>query len=64
MAEREDGKLLMAVIEEYFAAADYKPTGSRFDHGCEDRVKVVFGAGLQDMELQAERAGRRLQVSR
>src|SRR5215471_19081330 len=64
MAEREDGKLLMAVIEEYFAAADYEPTGWQFDYGCEDRVKVVFGAGLQDMKLQAKSAGRRPHVSR
>src|SRR5262245_47447897 len=64
MAEREHGKLLTAVIEEYFAAADYKPTGSQFDYGCEDRVKVVLGAGLQDMKLQAKSAGRRPHVSR
>src|SRR5262245_10399366 len=64
MAERERGKLSMPAIQKYFAAADHKPTGSQFDQGCEDRIEVVFGAGLQDMELQAERAGRRLQVSR
>ena len=31
------------------------------DEGCKDRVEVAFGAGMQDMELQPERAGRRLQ---
>jgi len=45
----------MPAIEEYFAADDHKPAGSQFDQGCEDRIEVVFGAGLQDMELQAER---------
>jgi hypothetical protein len=31
MAEREGGKLSMPAIKEYFAAADYEPTGSQSD---------------------------------
>ena len=44
----------MPAIEEYFGAADHEPTGSQSDQVCEDRIKVVFGAGLQDVELQAK----------
>jgi hypothetical protein len=54
----------MPAIEEYFGAADHEPTGSQSDQVCEDRIKVVFGAGLQDVELQAKSAGCGLRVSR
>src|SRR5262249_5672544 len=64
MAEREDGKLLMAVIEGYFAAADYKPPRSQFYYRCEERVQVVFGACLQDVELPGKGACRRPPLSR
>jgi len=30
--------------------------------GCEYRIEVVFGTGMQDMELKPEGAGRRLQL--
>ena len=38
--------------------------GSQLDQGREDRFEIAFGACMQDMELQPERAGRRLHVSR
>jgi hypothetical protein len=34
------------------------------NQGCEDVVEFAFGAGIQDLELEPERAGCRLQVSR
>ena len=44
--------------------ADHERAGPQLDQGCEGRIDVAFGAGMQDMELQPEGAGRRLQVSR
>ena len=42
--------------------ADHKRTCSQLNHGREGRIEVAFGAGTQDMELQPEGPGRRLQV--
>jgi hypothetical protein len=64
VAQCECGELSTPAIEKYLDAADYEPAGSQLDQSTEDRIEVVFGAGMQDMELQAERAGRSLQVSR
>ena len=63
MAERQCGELFAPADEEWIGA-DHEPAGSQLDQGCEDRIEVAFGAGMQDMELQPEGAGRRLQVSR
>jgi hypothetical protein len=64
VAQCECGELSTPAIEKYLDAADHEPAGSQLDQGSEDRIEVVLGAGMQDMELQVERAGRRLQVSR
>ena len=36
----------------------------QLNQGRKDRIEVALGAGVQDMQLQPESAGRRLQVSR
>src|SRR5262245_52807031 len=55
--------LLAPAIEEWITAYDQR-AGSQSRQGCEDRIEVALGARLQDMKLQPEGAGRRLQVSR
>jgi hypothetical protein len=57
------GERSASAREECFAA-DHEPAGSQLDQGCEDRIEVAIGARMQDMELELEGAGRRLQVSR
>ena len=63
VANRQRGELFAPADEECIGA-DHERAGSQLDQGCEDRIEVAFGAGMQDMELQPEGAGRRLQVSR
>ena len=63
MAERQCGELFAPASEECIGA-DHERACSQLDQGCEDRIEVAFGARMQDMELQPEGAGRRLQVSR
>src|SRR5262249_43633895 len=55
---------LIAVTEKEWVSTDNKHTGSQLYHRRKDRVEVALGAGMYDMELQPELAGRRLQVSR
>ena len=62
MAERQCGELFSTAIEEWIGA-DHESTGSQLEQGCKDRIEVVFGARMQDMELQSQRAGRRLRLS-
>ena len=63
MAERQCGELFAPADKEWIVA-DHEPAGSQLDQRCKGRVEVAFGAGVQDMELQPEGAGRRLQISR
>src|SRR5262245_43151925 len=63
VAERQCGELFPAADEQSIGA-DHKPACSQLDHSCKDRFKVVFRAGTQDMELEPEDAGPRLEVSR
>ena len=63
MAKGQCGELLAPAIEEWITA-DYERAGSQSGQGCEDRIEVALGARMQDMKLQPEGAGRRLQVSR
>ena len=63
MAERQCGELFAPAGEECIGA-DHERACSQLDQGCKDRIEVAFGARMQDMELQPEGAGRRLQVSR
>ena len=62
MADRQCDELFAPADEEWIGA-DHERAGSQLDQGCEGRVEVAFGACVQDMELQPEGAGRRLQVS-
>ena len=62
MARRQCGELFASGYEEW-VGADHERAGSQLDQGCEGRIEIAFVAGMQDMELQPEGAGRRLQVS-
>ena len=62
MADRQRGELF-APANKQCIGADHERAGSQLDQGREDRIEVAFGAGMQDMELQPEGAGRRLQLS-
>jgi hypothetical protein len=55
---------LFAPAEEEWIGADHERAGPQMDQGCEHRIEVAFGAGVKEMELQPESAGRRLQVYR
>jgi hypothetical protein len=56
------GKLFASAIEECIDA-DNQCACPQLSQGCEDRIEVAFGTGVQDMELHSKDAGRRLQVS-
>src|SRR5262249_22021195 len=60
-----DGKRgeLFAAGGEKRIGADDEAACPQFDQSCEDRIEVALGAGIQDVEPQAEGAGRRLQGS-
>jgi hypothetical protein len=62
VTEREFGELF-APAKEKRIAADHECACPQLDQSCECRIEVPFGACIQDMKLQAEGAGRRLQVS-
>jgi len=59
--ECQCGKLF-APANEVCIGADHERAGSHLGQGCEYRIEVVFGTGMQDMELKPEGAGRRLQL--
>ena len=61
MAQGEGGKLFALAREQSFAA-DHEPARTQLAQCFEDRIEVTGGARVQDMELQSERARRRLQV--
>ena len=61
VADRQCGELFDPGTEECIVA-DHERACSQLDQGCESRIEVAFGARMQDMELQPEGAGRRLQV--
>jgi hypothetical protein len=42
---------------------DHESARAQLEQGYEHGIEVSFGTGVQDMELQPEGAGRRLQVS-
>src|SRR5712691_2530129 len=62
VVDRQCGELLGPAIEDCIGA-DHERAGSQLGQGCEDRIEIAFGAGMQDMQLHSEDAGRRLQVS-
>ena len=47
MADRQCGELFASAVKEWIGA-DHKRVRAR---GCEHRVKVAFGARMQDLEL-------------
>src|SRR5215510_2329195 len=63
VAERQYGELFPAADEQSIGA-NHKPACVQLGRSCKDRFKVVFRAGTQDMELEPEDAGPRLEVSR
>jgi hypothetical protein len=62
MTDRECGELFAAINVDCIGA-NHERTDAQLGQGCEDGVEVAFGARMQDMELQAELAGRQLRVS-
>src|SRR6516165_5646592 len=60
VTERQRGELFGPAIKEC-VGGDYE-AGPQLDQSCEDRIEVALGAGSQDVDLQAEGMGRRLQV--
>jgi hypothetical protein len=62
VAERQCGKLFMLGMEEEIRH-DHERASSQLDQGCEDRVEIAIGARIQDMELQPESVGCRMQGS-
>jgi len=63
VAERQRGELFAPRAKERIVA-DHKPACSQLEQGSKDRIEVAFSPRMQDMELEPEGAGRRLQVSR
>ena len=61
MTNRQRGELFAPAGEEWIGA-NHEPACPQLDQLCEDRIEVTFGAGIQDMELQPEGAGRRLHL--
>jgi hypothetical protein len=47
-----------APANEESIGADHERAGLLSDQGCKRRIEVAFGARMQDMELEPERAGR------
>jgi hypothetical protein len=62
VVDRQCGELLGPAVEDCIGA-DHERAGSQLGQGCEDRIEIAFGVGMQDMQLHSEDAGRRLQVS-
>ena len=63
MADGQRAELLAPAIEEWLTA-DHEPACSQFDQACKDRIEVLVGTGIEDMKLQPEGFGRRLQFLR
>jgi len=63
MAGGQRAKLLAPAIEERLTA-DHEPACSQFGQACKDRIEVSIGTGIEDMKLQPEGLGRRLQFLR
>jgi hypothetical protein len=54
---------LFAPANEECVGGDHEAACPQLDQSCEDRIEVALGAGIQDVELQAEGMGRRLHAS-
>ena len=62
MADRQCGEFFAAASKEHVADG-HQPVCPQLVQRRKSRVEIAFGAGLQDMNLQAERAGCWLQTS-
>ena len=63
MADGQSGELFAPANEQHIGA-DQERAGSCLGQSRKGRIEVVFGAGMQDMELKPEGAGRFLQIFR
>ena len=63
MAERQCRELSAPRREENIGS-DNERTRPQLDQACESRIDLRFRAGVEDVELQSENAGRRLQGAR
>src|SRR5262249_4294132 len=63
VAQCQCGELLAMTVEKWIAA-DHERAGLQSGQGREDHIEVAVGARMQDMELEPEGTGCRLQVSR
>ena len=61
MADRQCGEFFAAASKEHVADG-HQPVCPQLVQRRKSRVEIAFGAGLHDMNLQAERAGGRLQT--
>ena len=59
MAQRQRGELFGPAVQES-VREDHERDGAQLGQPCKNRFKVTLVAGMQDMELQPERAGRAL----
>jgi len=55
---------LFALLYEKWIGANHERASPQLKQACESRVNVAFGPGMQEMELQGQRAGDCLRVSR
>ena len=63
MAEIQRGNLFAPACKVWIEA-DHEPARSQLDQLCETPIEVMFGAGIQDIELQPKGASRCLQLLR
>ena len=61
MADSQLGELLLPGDEKR-TASYHKSTRLQLDQTCEDSIEITFGAGLENMKLQAELAGGLLHI--
>src|ERR1039458_3224377 len=47
-----------------YIGGDHEPARLQLDYVCKGNLEVTFGAGIQDMEIQPERVGRRQHLPR
>src|SRR6266481_7875876 len=63
MADGQRAELLAPAIEEWLTA-DHEPACAQLDQACKDGIEVSVGTGMQNMKLQPEGVGSRLQLLR
>jgi hypothetical protein len=52
------------MVEKKWIGCNYQCASLKLSKGCRDRIELALGACSQDVELQPECAGRRLQAFR